>query len=232
MVCHKVQSLPSVRAILTSAGVRFSAGCYPERAVLFRQGDPCDTVAFIATGSVRLSVTSADGREAICGLMRSGSFLSEEGLNGLAIQRHTATAVEVTEVLHVAAGQMLELLHTHQAMQDHFLQHILIRQARLEDDLADQLLHSSEQRLARALVLLAGYDSTRPARCILPRISQEVIAEMVGTTRTRVNVLMNRFKNEGLLDADGGVIHVHPSLLRAIDSGSRDRSRVRTAVSK
>ena len=232
MVCHRVQSSPSVRAVLASAGVRFSATSYPERAVLFRQGDPCDAVAFIAEGSVRLSVTSSDGLEAICGLMGVGAFLSEEVLNGITVQRHTATATAATEVLHVTAEQMLELLHTHQAMQDLFLRHVLIRQSRLEDDLADQLLHSSEQRLARALVMLAGCDSTRPGRCALPHVSQEIIAEMVGTTRTRINVLMNRFKREGLLDADHGVIHVRSSLMRAVDGSSRDRSRVRAAVSK
>jgi CRP-like cAMP-binding protein len=127
---------------------------------------------------------------------------------------------------------MLEMLHTDQAMQDHFLRFILTRQSRLEDDLADQLLHSAEQSLARALVMLAGCDNTRPGRCALPHVSQEVIAEMVGTTRTRVNVLMNRFKKEGLLDADHGVIHVRPGLARAVDSSSRDRSHVRCAVSK
>jgi CRP/FNR family transcriptional regulator, cyclic AMP receptor protein len=232
MVCHRVQSLPSVRAVLIAAGARFSAATFPERAVVFRQGDPCDMVSVINDGSVRLSVTSPDGREAICGLMGAGSFLSEEVLSGITVQRHTAIATSPTEVLHIAAGLMLELLHTHQAIQDHFLRHVLIRQSRLEDDLADQLLHSSEQRLARALVLLAGCDSTRPGRCALPHVSQEVIAEMVGTTRTRVNILMNRFKKEGLLDAEHGVIHVQPALLRAIESDRRERPRVRAAVSK
>lgn len=218
MPFQPAHSLTNLRALLESSATIFAAAGYEQRAVLFRQGDACDSVMYIEQGAVRLAVTSPGGREAICGLLSAGAFLSEEVLGGHTLQRHTATAVTATEVLIVAKADMVGLLHTHDAIRNRFVEHILARHAHLEDDLTDQLLHSSEQRLARALLMLAGCGQESPSRRALPRVSQEVIAEMVGTTRARVNAFMGKFKKLGFLEQDGGVIHVNPSLLHVIDS--------------
>lgn len=222
----------SLRALLESADTPFVAAGYEPGAVLFNQGDSCETVMHIEEGVVRLAITSSSGREAICGLLSTGAFLSEEVLGGHTVQRHTATAVTATEVLIVAKAHVTDLIHTHDAMRNRFVEHIVARHVRLEDDLTDQLLHSGEQRLARALLMLAGCGLESPDRRALPRISQEVIAEMVGTTRARVNAFMGKFKKLGFLEQDGAVIHVNPSLLHVIDSHRPTPARSHAGVSK
>lgn len=179
------------------------------------QGDTCDSVMLIEKGRVWLAVTASDGKQAICGLLGAGAFLGDEALIGHAARRHTATALVATEVLVVAKAHMMQLHRTQQRISDLFISHVLTRNSQLSADLIDQILHTSEQRLMRALLALAGGDDRRPRRYVLPDVPQEIIAEMIGTTRSRVNVLMGRFKKRGFIEDDGGVLHVNPSLLVA-----------------
>lgn len=205
----------SLRSVLESTGMPFTIARYPPRAVLFFQGDACESVMQIEKGRVWLAVTTPGGKEAICGVLTVGAFLGEEVLGGQVVHRHTATAMTATEVLIVAQAYMSRLLHTQPAISDRLIAHILARNIRLEADLVDQLLCSSEARLAHTLLALAGCDERRPGRCVLPDVSQEIIAEMVGTTRARVNIFMGKFKKLGLIEEEGGLLQVNSSPLRA-----------------
>ena len=205
-----------VRALLEATQTPFSVAGHRPRSVIFRQGDRCDSVMHIEKGRVRLGVTARSGKEAICGLLGMGAFLGEEALAGQSVRRQTATAMTATEVLVVAKAQMIRLLRTQPAVADRFIAHILARSIRLEADLTDQFLHSGERRLARMLLLLADCDERHPRRCALPSVSQEIIAEMVGTTRSRVNALMGKFKKLGFIEEAGGVLLVTPALLRVV----------------
>ena len=209
----------NVRSLLESTGTTFASARYPRQAVLFRQGDACESVMYIEKGRVWLAVTTPGGKEAICGLLAAGAFLGEEVLGGYTFRRQTATAMTETEVLVVAKADMSRLLRTQPAIADRFTAYIIARKARLELDLTDQLLYSSEQRLAHTLLLLAGCDARQCSRCVLPDVSQEIIAEMVGTTRSRVNLFMGRFKKLGFVEEIDGVLQIHPSLL---PDGRRD----------
>ena len=213
----------NVRALLESTGTPFTVAHYPPRATLFLQGDACESVMYIEKGRVWLAVTTPDGKEGICGVLAAGAFWGDEVLAGHALRRQTATAMTATEVLVVPKAQMIQLLRTQRTIADRFIAHILERKTRLEADLSDQLLYSSERRLAHTLLLLAGCDERRPCRCVLPDVSQETIAEMVGTTRSRVNLFMGRFKKLGFIEDAGGVIHVHPSLLDVVDDSHPGR---------
>jgi CRP/FNR family cyclic AMP-dependent transcriptional regulator len=206
----------NVRTLLESLGTPFTIARYRPREALFLQGDACESVMHIEKGRVWLAVTTSSGQEAICGLLAAGAFLGEEALGGDAVRRQTAIALTETEVLAVAKAEMIRLLRTQRVIADRFLAHVLERNIRLETDLSDQLLYSSEQRLAHTLLVLAGCDERRPCRCVLPDVSQEIIAEMVGTTRSRVNRFMGKFKKLGFIDEAGGVVHVHPSLLHVV----------------
>jgi CRP-like cAMP-binding protein len=214
----------NVRALLESTGTPFAVASHRQRAVIFFQGDACDSVMRIEKGRVRLAVTAPSGKEAIIGLLGTGAFLGEEALGGHAVRRQTATAMTATEVLVVAKAQMIRLLRTQPAIADRFIAHILARHTRLEADLADQLLNSSEQRLAGTLLVLADCGERRSCRCVLPDVSQEIIAEMVGTTRSRVNFFMGKFKKLGFIEENGGVLQVTPSLLHVVHDGHRSVS--------
>jgi CRP/FNR family cyclic AMP-dependent transcriptional regulator len=205
----------NVRTLLESTGTPFRVARFPRRAALFVQGDACDSVMHIEKGRVWLAVTTAGGKQAICGLLEAGAFLGEDVLAGHVVQRHTAIAMTATEVLVVAKAHVSRLLRTQPAFADRLIAHILARSVRLEADLTDQLLYSSEQRLAHTLLALAGCDERHPCRCALPDVSQEVIAEMVGTTRARVNAFMGKFKKRGFIEEEDGVLHVNRSPLQA-----------------
>jgi CRP-like cAMP-binding protein len=214
MQAFQVHPLLEIRALLTSAGARFSIASYEPRAVLFRQGDVGDSVMHIETGRVWLSVMSPGGRVAITSLLDAGAFLGDDVLAGRAVRRQTAVALTTTAVLVVPKAQMMSLLHTQQALADEFIAHCLSREAHLQADLADQILSSSEQRLARTLLVLAGCEDRRACRCELPSVPQEVLAEMVGTTRSHVNVFMGKVRRLGFIEqADGGT-RINASLLQ------------------
>lgn len=219
MQLQKNRRPSSVRTLLESTETPFSVADYRRRAVIFIQGAACDSVMHIEKGRVRLAVTAPSGKEAICGFLGTGAFLGEEALGRHAGRRQTAIAMTATEVLVVAKAQMIQLLGTQPAIADRFIAHLLARNTRLEADLTDQLLYSSEQRLAHTLLVLANCDERRPCRGVLPNVSQEIIAEMVGTTRSRVNFFMGKFKKLGFIEEDGGVLQVNSSRLHILDDG-------------
>jgi CRP-like cAMP-binding protein len=204
----------NVRALLESTGTPFTVARYPPRATLFLQGDACESVMYIEKGRVWLAVTTPGGKEAIFGLLTAGAFLGEELLGGQVVRGHTAIAMTATEVLVIAKAHASRLLHGEPALADRLIAHILRRHTRLEADLTDQLLSSAEQRLAHTLLALAGCNEHCACRCALPDVSQEIIAKMVGTTRSRVNAFMGKFKKSGFIEEDDGVLHVNVSPLR------------------
>ena len=201
----------SVRALLESTGIPFAITNYRPRDVVFRQGDPCDSVMYIEKGRVWLAVTARNGKAAICDLLDSHAFLGEEALIGRAERPHSATAMTALQVLVVAKAHIRRLLHAQPELMDRFLSHLLVRNSRLEASLTDHLLYSSEQRTAHTLLALANCDERLPRRCVLPDLPQEIIAEMVGTTRSRVNAFMGKFKKLGFIEDHSGVLHVNPA---------------------
>jgi CRP/FNR family cyclic AMP-dependent transcriptional regulator len=208
---------------LDSAGLGKRVVTYARRAVIFSQGDPCNSVMYVRSGGIELAVISHEGREAIVGTLGPGDFLGEGALAGQPLRLATASATMPTTVLVVPKRQMLRLLHSHHAFSDRFIAHMLVRNGRLESDLVDQLFNSSEKRLARALLLLARYGKGDKQPRSLPRISQETLAEMVGTTRSRVNFFMNKFKKLGFIAYNGGLT-IHPSLLTVVLHDARSTS--------
>jgi CRP-like cAMP-binding protein len=184
-------------------------------AVIFAQGDPCDTVMYIQKGAVRLSVLSHSGKEAIVAMLGPGDFLGEGALAGQPVRMGTATAVATSTVLILPKQQMTRLLHEEPGFSDRFIQYMLSRNLRIEEDLVDQLFNSSEKRLARTLLLLARYGKEDKPHRVLPKLSQEMLAEMIGTTRSRVNFFMNKFRKLGFIEYNGG-LKINTSLLSVV----------------
>lgn len=211
----------NVRALLESTSLPFTIADYRPRAAIFRQGDACDSVMHIERGRVWLAVTARSGKEAICDVLDSGAFLGEDALTGCGERRLSATAMITTQVLVVAKAHMIRLLHMQPGLLDRFIAHLLARHIRLEENLTEQLLYSSEQRLAHLLPVLAHCDERCPRRCALPDLPQEIIAEMVGTTRSRVNDFMGRFKKLGLIEEHSGRLHLNPDRLRNVHDSDR-----------
>ena len=183
--------------------------------VLFTQGDPADSVFYIQEGSVKLSVLSKAGKEAVVAMFGPGDFVGEGALAGQVLRIASALATAPTRLLQVQKAAMLRLLHEQHEFSDRFIAYMVSRNIRVEADLVDQLFNRSEKRLARTLLLLARYGAPDDAHRVLPKISQEVLAEIVGTTRSRVNFFMNKFRKLGLIDYNGG-IKVNHSLLSLV----------------
>jgi CRP/FNR family transcriptional regulator, cyclic AMP receptor protein len=201
--------------VLEAAGVPGRPADYKTAAVIFAQGDPGTTVMFIKKGTVKLSVVSSAGKEAVVGILKSGDFVGEGCLAGQNRRMATVTALTPTTMLILDKLEMTKRLHESRDFSDRFLSHMLARNIRIEEDLVDQLFNSSEKRLARALLLLARYgEHERPQR-VLPRVSQELLAEIVGTTRSRVNFFMNKFRKLGFIDYNGGLT-IDSSLLSVV----------------
>ena len=205
----------NAEAFLRASGPGTKAVDYRLAATLFSQGDPSDAVFYIQQGNVTLTVLSGGGKEANVGVLGPGDFFGEGALAGQPVRLATATAMTACTVLVVPLEQMRHLLHAEHSFSDRFLVHMLARNARLEADLVDQLFNASERRLARTLLLLARYGTAEGPRHVLPKVSQEVLAEMVGTTRSRVNVFMNKFRKLGFIDYNGD-IKVHHALLSVV----------------
>jgi len=205
----------NAQAFLDSAGIARKIVEYRRAAVIFTQGDPCEHVYYIQTGGVKLSVLSTAGREAVVAMLGPGEFFGEGCLAGQSVRVGSATATTDSAVLLVDKDQMVGLLHKQHAMSDRFIAHMLARNIRIEEDLVDQLFNSSEKRLARTLLLLARYGKhDTPVRAV-PTISQETLAEMVGTTRSRVNFFMKKFQRLGFIDYTDG-LKVNHSLLTVV----------------
>lgn len=197
-------------------GVSHRVTQYRRAAVIFAQGAVCEEVLFLQQGSVKLSVLSSTGKEAIVSVLQPGDFFGEGCLAGQQAHIATAVAVNPSTVVVVEKKHMFEMLHTHPELNEQFLGYMLKRNIRIEEDLIDHLFNSVEKRLARTLLLLARYgtEDGAPQR-VVPRLSQEALAEIVGTTRGRVNFFMNKFRKMGYIDYNGG-IKVKPTLLSVV----------------
>jgi CRP/FNR family cyclic AMP-dependent transcriptional regulator len=200
----------------------FEASAVPKTVVAYQQGDPiyaqggpCDTVLFVRSGEVKLSVISKMGKEAIVAILGEGNFFGEGALAGQSLRLGNATAHTAATIVAIGKADMRRLLHEEHALSDGFIAHLLTRNIRTEEDLIDQLFNSAEKRLARTLLLLAHYGGEDIPQRVIPKISQETLAEMVGTTRSRVNFFMNRFKKLGFIGIDGGLT-VNNSLLSVV----------------
>jgi len=203
-------------AFLTQTGLGRTIVDLEKKQTIFSQGDPADSAFYIQRGKVKLSVVSSGGKEATVALLGAGDFLGEECV-AHSQQLRVATAVAITEgaVLKIDRKEMVSALHTHHDLSDIFVSYLLSRNRRVQEDLVDQLFNSSEKRLARALLLLARFGKEGTPETVVPKISQEVLAEMVGTTRARVNFFMNRFRKLGFIEYNGE-LRVHSSLLNIV----------------
>jgi CRP/FNR family transcriptional regulator, cyclic AMP receptor protein len=196
-------------------GTRTQRVEYLPSATIFAQGDPATSVMYVDQGAVRLSVLSHAGKEAVVAVLDVAHFFGEGCLAGQSQRMATATAMTACTIVVVEKQEMVRQLHAKPAFADSFLTHMLTRNIRIEEDLIDQLFNSSEKRLARTLMLLARYGEPDASHRTLPRVSQETLAEMVGTTRSRVNFFMNKFRKLGFIEYNGG-LKVHNSLLTVV----------------
>jgi CRP-like cAMP-binding protein len=205
----------AAQAFLDSAGVSKKIIDFDTSATIFSQGEPCSNVMYIQAGAVRLSVLSDSGKEGIVAMLGPGDFLGEGALAAQRVRMGTATAVAPSRVLVVPTEEMARLLREEPSFSDRFIEYMLYRNIRIEEDLVDQLFNSSEKRLARTLLLLARYGKEDTPQGVLPKLSQETLAEMIGTTRSRVNIFMNKFRKLGFIEYNGG-LKINSSLLSVV----------------
>jgi len=206
-----------VFAFLEAQGVTARSARYARGAVLFAQGAPASSVFYLKEGGVKLSVLSSEGKEAVVAMLGPGDFLGEGCLAGQPLRMGSATAVVATVALRLAKRDMIRMLREHSEFSDRFIAHMLTRNIRIEEDLVDQLFNSSEKRLARTLLLLARYGKEDTVTLALPKLSQETLAEMIGTTRSRVNFFMNKFRKLGFIEYNAGLtITINSSLLSVV----------------
>jgi CRP/FNR family transcriptional regulator, cyclic AMP receptor protein len=189
---------------------------FPKKETIFAQGDAADAVFYIQEGKVRLTVVSKVGKEATLGILSQGDFFGEGGLAGQHLRMGSASAMTECELLRIEKKAMMLALHREHKFSDLFVAYLLARNIRYEEDLVDQLFNSSEKRLARLLLLLAHFGKDGAPEIVIPKISQETLAEMIGTTRSRVSFFMNRFRELGFLDYGEGGLQVHSSLLNIV----------------
>jgi len=189
---------------------------YEKKQTIFAQGDSSDAVFYIQTGKVRLTVVSKSGNEATIGILKEGDFFGEGCLTGQPLRMSSATAMTNCSVMRIEKKCMIEVLHREHEFSDLFVAYLLTRNIRYEEDLVDQLFNSSEKRLARMLLLLAQFGKEGAPETVTPNISHEMLAEMVGTTRSRVSLFMNRFRKLGFVDYGESGLQVHSSLLNVV----------------
>ena len=204
-----------VQSFLDSAGVARKIVQFRRSEKIYAQGDPARGVKYIQEGGVKLSVVNEVGKEAVVAMLGPGDFFGEGCLAGQPVCMGTATAIVPTSILFIEKNEMMRVLRTEHALSDLFISHMLGRNIRIEEDLVDQLFNSSEKRLARTLLLLARYGKEDQPHGLLPKVSQEMLAEMVGTTRSRVNFFMNKFKKLGFIHYNGG-LQINTSLLSVV----------------
>ncbi len=188
---------------------------FPKRQTIFAQGDPADAVFYIQSGKVKLTVVAKSGKEATIAVINEGDFFGEGCLTGQPLRMYSASAMTDCTVMHIDKKSMMEVIHREHAFSDMFVSYLLTRNIRYEEDLVDQLFNSSEKRLARVLLLLAQFGKDGKPEVAIPKISQETLAEMVGTTRGRINFFMNRFRKLGFVRYNGE-LEVHSSLLSVV----------------
>ena len=204
-----------LKLFLDSAGLGRKVERFRGKEIIFSQGDPAKHVIYIQEGGVKLIVVNGSGKEAVVAILGPGDFLGEGCLAGQSVCMATATAIALTTVLVIEKNEMIRVLHGEHEFSDRFIAHMLTRNMRVEADLIDQLFNSTEKRLARTLLLLARFGEPGDTQKVLPKVSQEMLAEMIGTTRSRVNLFMNKFKKLGFIQYDGK-IHVNDSLLSVV----------------
>jgi CRP/FNR family cyclic AMP-dependent transcriptional regulator len=211
----KQNNVFDAQAFLDSAGVARKVVQYQKGEKIFSQGELAVSVMYLQKGGIKLAVVNQVGKEAVVAILGGGDFFGEGCLAGQHVRMATATAITPSSVLVIEKNEMVRVLHAEHALSDRFMAYMLSRNIRIEEDLIDQLFNSSEKRLARALLLLARYGKDSQPEKMLPKVSQEMLAEMIGTTRSRVNFFMNRFKKMGFIRQNGG-LHVHSSLLSVV----------------
>jgi CRP/FNR family cyclic AMP-dependent transcriptional regulator len=188
---------------------------YRGKQVVFSQGDAADAVFFVQSGKIKLTVVSTRGKEAVIGVLERGSFFGEGCLAGQPLRMSTASVMQASSIIRVAKSTMVNLLHQEPEFTELFTAYLLSRNVRIEEDLVDQLFNSSEKRLARILLLLAHFGKEPRPESVIPKVSQETLAAMVGTTRSRVSFFMNRFRKMGFIHYNGG-LQVHSGLLSVV----------------
>jgi CRP/FNR family cyclic AMP-dependent transcriptional regulator len=205
----------NAQAFLDNAGVARKVTEYRRNESIYSQGDAAETVMYVQKGGVKLSVVNGSGKEAVVAMFGPTDFFGEGCMAGQTLRMGTTTAVTPTTLLVIQKGELLRVLHAEHALSDHFIGYMLAHNIRIEEDLIDQLFNSSEKRLARTLLLLARYGKQEQPDRILPKVSQETLASMVGTTRSRVNFFMNKFRKLGFIEYNGK-IKVNKSLLTVV----------------
>jgi CRP/FNR family cyclic AMP-dependent transcriptional regulator len=211
----KQRQLFDAKTFLTETNGGRTIGQYRKGQIIFLQGDPAESIFYIQTGKVKITVVSEQGKEAIVAILGTDDFFGEGCLIGQPRRFATATAMTETSIMRLAKAAVTDVIHKEAAFSEMFIAHLLSRTARVESDLVDQLFNSSEKRLARVLLLLANFGKEGREDSVIAKISQEVLAEMIGTTRARVSHFMNKFRKLGLIDYNGE-IHVHSSLLNML----------------
>src|SRR5579872_619571 len=202
-------------AFLATIGEGRKAMLFPKKQTIFAQGDRADAVFYLQTGKVKLTVVSKTGKEATIGILSDGSFFGEGSLAGQPLRMGSAAAMTDCAVMRIDKKAMVDALHREHELSDLFVAYLLARNVRYEEDLVDQLFNSSEKRLARVLLMLAHFGKDGVPETVIPKISQESLAEMIGTTRSRVSFFMNRFRKLGFIHYNGG-LEVHSSLLSVV----------------
>jgi CRP-like cAMP-binding protein len=202
-------------AFLLSVGVGRSKARYRANENVFRQGDPADAVFYLLKGKVKLAVVSDQGKEGVIAILNSGDFIGEGCLAGQPLHMASAIAMVESTIVRIEIDAMIRVLREDPGLSEMFMAHLLSRNIQFEADLVDQLFNSSEKRLARVLLLLANFGKEGTLETVIPRISQEVLAARVGTTRSRINFFMNRFRKLGVIEYNGG-LKVHSSLLNVV----------------
>jgi CRP-like cAMP-binding protein len=208
-----------LQSFLAAAGEGRTLGVHPKSHQVFLQGDPADAIFYIQTGKIKLTVVSKQGKEAVVGILGTGDFFGEGCLAGQPLRMASAATMSDCSIMRLEKAAVTRLLHDQPAFSELLLRHLLSRNIRIEEDLVDQLFNSSEKRLARVLLLLANFGKEGKPEPVIPKISQETLAEIVGTTRSRVSFFMNRFRKMGFIQYDGqitGGLEVHSSLLNVI----------------
>ena len=201
--------------LLAKANGGRTVAIYRTNQIVFSQGEPADAVFYIQQGQVKLTVLSERGKEAVVAIFGTGDFCGEGCLAGQRLRIATAKAIEESKIMRLEKAAMISLLHNEPEFSERFMSHLLARNIRVEADLVDQLFNSSEKRLARLLLILSKFGKDEKPERVIPKISQETLAEMVGTTRARVNFFMNKFRKMGLIDYNGH-LEIHSSLLNVV----------------
>ena len=219
---QRVQQREKARPLLDSKGLLDkvwsgrATATYTKDQVVFAQGDRADSVFHLQKGKLKLTVVSNQGKEAVIALLTEGDFFGEGCLAGQSKRMSTATTMTDCVTVRLAKPEMVQVLHDEPVFSEQFLHYLLSRNIRIEEDLVDQLFNSSEKRLARVLLLLANFGKPSKAEPVMTKMSQEMLAEIIGTTRARVNFFMNKFRKLGFIDYDGGGLRVHSALLHVV----------------